>query len=403
MGRVAAKSHPNAATNIASRTGPSATYAHDQANRVTSDGAQAFTWDGADRLVQRGSDTFTYDPLARLTNSTVAGTTRTYSYDGDGLLRSGSDSGAIGFLWDTSIAPSPLVEAGADRVVQGLGPLYIVRIDGSTLSLARDGLGSVRAEQDNSGALVASFRYSAYGEIAQANAAGATPTLLGYTGEFVDSTGFVYLRARWYDPSSARFLTRDAFPGDTALPQSLNAYSYGAGSPTRYTDPNGNCVPFCLAVLANPFVRGAVIGAAGYTLGYLGARLVQGNAATDFDARGLLLATVAGAVTGGFGAAAPVAGRVLLGAGVSGGVEEATQLLENRFSPERLLVATTFGAFSGLFRADAFPAAIGLNILLQTDKRLSREFISPRPGPTGFLGVPPGTSTSLLSAGATPK
>jgi len=75
----------DAATNITSRTGPNATYATDGANRVTSDGARAFTWDGADRLIQRGADTFAYDPLGRLSGSTVAGTARTYAYDGAGL------------------------------------------------------------------------------------------------------------------------------------------------------------------------------------------------------------------------------------------------------------------------------------------------------------------------------
>ncbi len=48
-------------------------HATDGANRVTSDGARAFTWDGADRLVQRGADTFAYDSLGRLTGSTIAG------------------------------------------------------------------------------------------------------------------------------------------------------------------------------------------------------------------------------------------------------------------------------------------------------------------------------------------
>jgi hypothetical protein len=79
------------ATNLSARTGPAATYAIDGANRVTSDGARAFTWDGADRLVQRGSDTFSYDPLSRMSGSTVAGplgpVSRAYAYDGDGLRR----------------------------------------------------------------------------------------------------------------------------------------------------------------------------------------------------------------------------------------------------------------------------------------------------------------------------
>jgi YD repeat-containing protein len=114
------------ATNLASRTGPAAAYAIDGSNRPTSDGARAFVWSGADRLVQRGSDTFAYDALGRMTASTV-GTppaTRAYAYDGDGLLRSRTAAAlTTSFLWDPSVAPAPLLAAGSDRVVQGLGPL----------------------------------------------------------------------------------------------------------------------------------------------------------------------------------------------------------------------------------------------------------------------------------------
>jgi hypothetical protein len=125
------------------------------------------------------------------------------------------------------------------------------------------------------------------------------------------------------------------------------------------------------------------------TVGYFASRLATGRPANDFDLRGLTLATATGAVTGGFGAAAPIAGRVLLGAGVSAAVEETTQLLDNTFSPERLLVSTTFGAFAGLFRANALPALVGFNVLLQTDKRLAREIAPASSTSSGFSVVAP--------------
>lgn len=54
-----------------------------------------------------------------------------------------------------------LLKAGTDSVVYGLGPLYLVKADGSTVTLARDGQKSVRAELDDTGAVLASFRYTA--------------------------------------------------------------------------------------------------------------------------------------------------------------------------------------------------------------------------------------------------
>jgi RHS repeat-associated protein len=232
------------ATNLSARSGPAAAYAIDGANRLTSDGARAFGWDGADRLVARGADTFSYDALSRMTSSTVAGPlgplTRTYAYDGDGLLRSRTEGpSTTGFLWDGSTAPAPLLQAGSDRVVHGLGPLYLARAAGTTLTFVRDALGSVRAEATDAGLATSAFRYAAYGEIAQATPAGAVPTLLGFTGELRGPSGLIYLRARWYDPGTARFMTRDPFPGFAARPASLNGFAYAAGRPSLLTDPLG--------------------------------------------------------------------------------------------------------------------------------------------------------------------
>ncbi len=220
------------ATNITSRTGPSATYTVDGANRVTSDGTRSFTWNGADRLVQRGADAFAYDPLGRLTSSTVGGSTRAYAYNGDGLLSSGA---GVGYVWDVGIAPAALLQAGSDKVVHGLGPLYMARSDGSTITFARDGLGGVRRELDGSGAITKSFAYAAYGEVA------GTPTLLGFAGELRDASGLLYLRARWYDPGAGRLLTSDPLGGSPKSPVSLNRYGYAAGNPVLNLDPTGLC------------------------------------------------------------------------------------------------------------------------------------------------------------------
>lgn len=228
------------ATNIASRSGPDATYTHDLANRVTSDGTRSFVWDGADRLVRRGADTFAYDALSRLTSATVAGATTSYTYDGDGLLAARTrTAGITNLIWDTSMAPAPLLEAGTDRVVYGLGPLYLARADGSTIRLVGDALSSVRAEVDDLGLVTKSFRYAAYGAISDHSPLDATPTLLAFAGELTDPSNLVYLRARWYEPAMGRFMAKDPFGGLATTPGSLNSYSYVIGRPTLLVDPLG--------------------------------------------------------------------------------------------------------------------------------------------------------------------
>jgi RHS repeat-associated protein len=66
-----------------------------------------------------------------------------------------------------------------------------------------------------------------------------------FTGEQFDAEArpagdLYYLRARYYDPASGRFLTRDRFTGFATMPQSQNRYSYARNNPTLLVDPYGN-------------------------------------------------------------------------------------------------------------------------------------------------------------------
>jgi len=65
------------------------------------------------------------------------------------------------------------------------------------------------------------------------------PTLLGFAGELRDPSGLIYLRARWYDVGTGRFMSRDALLGSLLRPVTLNAYGYAAGRPNSLVDPLG--------------------------------------------------------------------------------------------------------------------------------------------------------------------
>jgi RHS repeat-associated protein len=227
----------DAASNITARTGPSKTFTIDGSNRPTSDGTNTLTWSAADRLTGRGADTFGFDPLDRLTSSAVAGTARTYAYNGDGLLQSRITGGStVSLLWDPATSPARLLVSGSDKIVYGLGPLYSV--NGTTVTTyARDGQKSIRAEL-NGTSVTSSWRYRAYGEIAQ-NSGALAPSLLGYAGQLLDPSGLYYMRARWYDAANARWLSRDAFSGSAGEPDSLNAFGYAEANPVTAFDPFG--------------------------------------------------------------------------------------------------------------------------------------------------------------------
>ena len=72
------------------------------------------------------------------------------------------------------------------------------------------------------------------------------------------------MRARYYDPTSGRFVSRDPFPGLMRLPQTLNPYAYVTNNPVNLIDPSGE-IP--VLILAGLFVAGGFLGGAGaYTL-----------------------------------------------------------------------------------------------------------------------------------------
>ncbi|MBB3909368.1 RHS repeat-associated core domain-containing protein [Anoxybacteroides rupiense] len=94
---------------------------------------------------------------------------------------------------------------------------------------------------DENGATVANYSYDPWGKVLSVseNAAVAGQPL-GYAGYYYDrETKLYYLQARYYDPETARFLSRDPDPGDLDNPLSQNAYIYTENNPVMYTDPNG--------------------------------------------------------------------------------------------------------------------------------------------------------------------
>ena len=61
-----------------------------------------------------------------------------------------------------------------------------------------------------------------------------------YRAEQYDSDlGLYYLRARYYNPTTGRFLSRDPEDGKAADPKTLHKYLYADGDPVDASDPTG--------------------------------------------------------------------------------------------------------------------------------------------------------------------
>ena len=106
------------------------------------------------------------------------------------------------------------------------------------MSATYDGLGSVTALTDDTGAATDTYAYDAFGAVRASTGSSDNPWL--FTGEQQDAdSGLYYLRARYYDPATGRFLQVDPFPGFLHEPRTMARYAYVANSPTNYVDYSG--------------------------------------------------------------------------------------------------------------------------------------------------------------------
>ena len=122
------------------------------------------------------------------------------------------------FLWDESGSLPLLLSDSVSSYVNGPGALPLEQITGSTvLDYHLDQLGSTRMLTSNTGAVVASYTYDPYGNVLASTGGVAQP--FGFAGQIRDpETGFYYLRARYFDPATAQFVSRDPFETATRDP-----------------------------------------------------------------------------------------------------------------------------------------------------------------------------------------
>ena len=202
--------------------------------------ATAYTFDAEGDRTAAGGSTLTYDQAGRMTKFVDgAGTATTYQYDGTGLRASKTTgSTTASYVWDTE-STADLLFDGTTSYLYGPGGLPIEQISGSTPSwFLHNQVGSTVALLDSTGAISGTYAYTPYGV---ATHAGAATTALQYTGAYRDAeSGLIYLRARYYDPATAQFLTLDPMVSQTGTP-----YSYVSNDPLNGTDPSGQCGFWC--------------------------------------------------------------------------------------------------------------------------------------------------------------
>ncbi len=277
-------------------------FTYDQLNRLVKEvisnpgfSAQTieYTYDAVgNRLGKTGSvtglTTYSYDENDQLVTETTNGVTTTYSYDRNGnLITEQSVSKTVTYEWDSEnrlLGTTTVDATGTQRVqyqydasgtrvatiTNGQETRYLVdsnrqyaqvieeytpagittasyvygdtllsqRRNGSTSFYLFDGHSGVRQLTNAAGAVTDTYLYDGYGNLLQRNGSTVNPYL--YRGEQTDSnSGLQYLRARYYDQQSGRFLSTDPFEGWQEQPMSRHRYLYGNNNPITYIDPSG--------------------------------------------------------------------------------------------------------------------------------------------------------------------
>jgi RHS repeat-associated protein len=141
-----------------------------------------------------------------------------------------------------------------------------------------DGFDSVRVLTDQTGAVTDTYDYDAWGNVV--NSTGPTPNNYLYRGEQYDpDLGLYYLRARYFNPVTGRFLTRDPAKDQPLLPRTLHKYLYAAADPVNVKDPTGRTGEYAqiLGRLTIPEVI-AVAGTTALVIGCWGEPIVAGTA-----------------------------------------------------------------------------------------------------------------------------
>jgi len=229
-------------------------YVYNNDNQLTGAGTTSFTYDSNGNQLQKvgsGSTTgFTYNFEDRLTKYTPpTGSATTYVYDGNNnrlakVVGSTTTRFVTDILGDLSrtLAETNSFNSITKSYVYGLGLISQGQISATSRDYyLEDGQGNLRFVTDEVGNKVRSTEYDPFGNWRAAN--GQSNIHMLYQGQQLDNeSSLYYLRARYYDPTIGRFISKDPVKGTLTLPQSQNPYAYALNNPINLSDPSGEQV-----------------------------------------------------------------------------------------------------------------------------------------------------------------
>ena len=211
------------------------------------------------KTVEGKTETYTYDGLNQLIGFTNGETTASYKYNASGLRYEKTVNGeTVNHVWDGSkqivadVIDNQFYEA--DCYIRGTNLVakynYCNGEKTKYTYYTQNAHGDVVNLTDETGKVIKTYKYDAFG--VEKNIDDSDTNAFRYCGEYYDTeTGTIYLRARYYNPSTGRFISRDSFAGRRSDPLSLNLYTYCRNNPIRYVDPSGHDAVEAAAFMVN--------------------------------------------------------------------------------------------------------------------------------------------------------
>ncbi len=232
-----------------SDNGATTKYTSDNTNEYTSVGSATYGYDPNGNLTMTtggpgGTTTYTYDDENRLIEEQTPadGDTWTFQYDALGNLAASTDNGQT---TQYLVNPSGLGTVAAEfdgsgnliaNFTYGAGLVSQVTAAGTTEFYDYDALGSTAGLSGQSGTYLASYSYLPFGEVQSTTGTAANPFQYnGKLGVMALGTGLNYMRARFYSSTDGRFINRDPI----GLAGGTNAYTFAHNDPTAFVDPSG--------------------------------------------------------------------------------------------------------------------------------------------------------------------
>ncbi len=193
---------------------------------------------GEDKPAEGAVKCYTYNGFGQQTKAIVNDKVAEYAYNPDGLRVSKAVNGeTTTHILDGANVVADIQGTSISKYNRGRG-LISIEQGADKGYYVFNGHGDITSIVDGSGTKSKGYCFSAYGENMLETGSGQFANPFGYAGEYTDEeTGNIYLRARYYDPSTGRFLSEDPIKdGD-------NWYTYAGNNPVLYIDPWGLWMP----------------------------------------------------------------------------------------------------------------------------------------------------------------